>query len=409
MIYVIPDSKLSKLEKQCNRIRNKGANVTFEVGNPVMIQAVNNEDVSTPGHEVKVEGFYKIDDWEFVATIDHTPAGNIIRCINSSLESKIPEKYKTCGPECEHCHRIRNRKDTYLIYNSKTDEFKQVGKSCLREYTKGLDAELCADIASFFAVCEDADYYEDDFVFTGQGRYVSARQFKKHAYGVVKEFGYQKEGVTVDKILASMIGRLDHEVKLATDEELQAITEYADSITDEYGYMRNAKLTWAKEYLEYRDFALIASFINTYFKHLNQLTQQKVNSETTSWVGEVGQKITVEIDSYRMLFSSSTQVAYNTYSYSFTYEIIDKEGHIFIWKASHRIDMLRDEDGDYTMEHIKPTKIKGTIKEHTEFRGKKQTVLTRCKVIEYENLKEELEGVQSARNAMNKLLDDFDE
>ena len=404
MIYEIPDSKLNKLEKQCNRIRNKGAEVTFEIKNPCFIKAINNDKLVVPGHEVNVEGFYRINDWEFIATIEHTPAGNIIRSVIDDMD--IPSKYRTCGPECEHCHRIRDRKDTYLIRNVLTDEYKQVGKTCLREYTNGLDAQVCADLNSFFVDLEDADYFEEDgFSFGRADSAIDAKTFKKHAYGVVKAFGYQKEK-TVEQILASLNGNLESKITLGTDKDLEPITEYANSITDEYGYMANAKVAWQLPYLEPRDFALVASFINTYFKYLSKLAQQKKNSEETEWVGNVGDKITIDVASYRLLFSSSTEVAWHVYSHSYTYEIIDKEGHIFIWKAhNHGIDY--DEE---SMQHRIPLKIKGTVKAHSEYQGKKQTVLTRCKVIESKPLN--TEGIQSngeAMKAMDDLIDYIDE
>ena len=152
--YLIPTSEIENLTKKINSIKNKGADIVFEVGNEVVREY-------TPEHgpkmgikclEVEIEGEYKINDWTFVGTIEHGSSGNIIRSFDTSLEGKIPSKYRTIGQECEHCHKIRDRKDTYLVYNDKTNEFKQVGKTCLMGYTNGLSAEFCARLVDVFCI-----------------------------------------------------------------------------------------------------------------------------------------------------------------------------------------------------------------------------------------------------------------
>ena len=53
-----------------------------------------------------------------------------------------------------------------------------------------------------------------------------------------------------------------------------------------------------------------------------------------------------------------------TWLYSFT----DASGNVFIWKSSRCIEV---KDG---------MKLKGSVKEHREYDGIKQTVMTRCSV-----------------------------
>jgi hypothetical protein len=100
------------------------------------------------GGTPKVEGFH------FLASIEHTPAGNLVKkvpvlsaqmrgLVASGPEDKAREaleaidvtKYRTVDPTCDHCGLIRSRKDTYLVYNDATGEIKQVGRTCLRDYT----------------------------------------------------------------------------------------------------------------------------------------------------------------------------------------------------------------------------------------------------------------------------------
>lgn len=50
------------------------------------------------------------------------------------------------------------------------------------------------------------------------------------------------------------------------------------------------------------------------------------------------------------------------------YKIVDKDGNIFTWKTGNTID----EDAEI---------IVGTVKAHNEYKGVKQTEITRCKIV----------------------------
>ena len=56
------------------------------------------------------------------------------------------------------------------------------------------------------------------------------------------------------------------------------------------------------------------------------------------------------------------------YGVTCLYEFVTDDDNIFIWKTSKYLDKIE-----------KITSITGTVKEHKEFNGIKQTELTRCK------------------------------
>lgn len=118
-------------------------------------------------------------------------------------------------------------------------------------------------------------------------------------------------------------------------------------------------------YCETRDLGIIASLIPTYNraqeKELEKEKAQKASSNS-KWVGEVGERITMTGDC-KCVTSWENQFGV-TYVYKFTTE----EGNIFTWKTGKSLS-----EGALT--------LKGTIKAHNEFRGAKETELTRCKVM----------------------------
>lgn len=99
----------------------------------------------------------------------------------------------------------------------------------------------------------------------------------------------------------------------------------------------------------------------------------------SEYIGAVGQKVSAEVTLINEF--EYTNPYYRTTTY--TYIMKDAEGNVLIWKTTstlmfeyvnekghHRNDVIRKGD---TM------RIEGKVKEHSEYKGTKQTVLTRCK------------------------------
>lgn len=89
----------------------------------------------------------------------------------------------------------------------------------------------------------------------------------------------------------------------------------------------------------------------------------------TEFFGTVGQKVELAL-SLEHRSSYETQWGETT-----IYAFVDEGGRHFIWKTStYSAGMSDVNTGDKVV-------LKGTIKEHNEYKGCKQTVLTRCKVV----------------------------
>ena len=97
----------------------------------------------------------------------------------------------------------------------------------------------------------------------------------------------------------------------------------------------------------------------------------KAHESTSQHVGKVGDKIEVEVT---YIHTASWENAYggwlNHASVTNLHTFKDSQGNVFTWKTSNFIE------ADYGQKMT----IKGTVKEHSEYKGIKQTVLTRCKI-----------------------------
>jgi hypothetical protein len=85
----------------------------------------------------------------------------------------------------------------------------------------------------------------------------------------------------------------------------------------------------------------------------------------SEYLGEVGKRLTLTVTLKKSFSFENNYGYYPTTSYIRNFE--DDAGNVIIWKTT---SFLREGE---------TFKLTGTVKEHSEYRDTKQTVLTRCK------------------------------
>ena len=128
----------------------------------------------------------------------------------------------------------------------------------------------------------------------------------------------------------------------------------------------------------------------------------------SEYVGEIGKRINARVTfareyCYTTTFGWSTQD-----NYIYTFE--DSAGNVYVWKTTALVGMDR-EDADGTIWWDGARKgdtltVRGTVKEHAEYKGVKQTVLSRVKVTEivHATTREELDA-EKQREQIDSLCD----
>lgn len=96
----------------------------------------------------------------------------------------------------------------------------------------------------------------------------------------------------------------------------------------------------------------------------------KAEKAISQYVCEIGQKLNVKCTlDKKAWFEVRSFCGYGTDTMH-VYTFKDVNGNKLVWKTSAYVDVERGE----------PVELTGTVKEHSEYRDEKQTVLTRCKV-----------------------------
>lgn len=105
----------------------------------------------------------------------------------------------------------------------------------------------------------------------------------------------------------------------------------------------------------------------------------KASESVSGYVGEIGQRVEIPV-TLAGTYSFTVKVEWRTET-RWIYTFKDDSGNVFVWKTSSFLDRETErglrpyEEGDRLI-------LRGTVKEHSEYKGIKQTVLTRCKTKE---------------------------
>lgn len=104
--------------------------------------------------------------------------------------------------------------------------------------------------------------------------------------------------------------------------------------------------------------------ITLYIKELREQWEVD-NAPKTEWYGSVNDKVDLKV---KLVRRGNYDTMYGT---TFVYTFEDAQGHQLVWKTGTWLE--QEVDSDVT--------LKGTIKAHSEYKGIKQTELTRCKIL----------------------------
>lgn len=390
--YYIHIDNMGRVESKLKRIQNKCEKYgyTFSYNTyPTIIRKVKNESgqyINTEFVPIEVEGNTKINGYELIAKIEHTENGNIIKKTDNAYDIEIPEEYYTRKPVCEHCGSNRMRKVTYLVLNTETQELKQIGKSCLADYTHGLSAEYVAQYYNLMDVLEEGEVPEK-----GCKPYFETKEILCHALETVRIFGYQKTSEAENEADTTKFKTyilfqwycmksgtnifrniIEHAKSKEYNPESESVKEKADQVlkwiteqNDDNNYIHNLKVVCVSNYIEYKNFGFLVSLIPTHERAVKALEEKKAQQQENNkseHFGEIGKRVSINIVSVKILTGWETQ-----WGYTKIVEFKDTKGNTFIRKTSKYIP-------------DKVNNITGTIKAHNVYKGIKQTELTRCKL-----------------------------
>jgi hypothetical protein len=375
MTYTIHSVLLERFENKLKSFQRKFAKygdgkLVYSVSEPYIYEFDEEQEGSIKdfdGREVidiTVEGEYKINEYEFVAALqfDNESGRNIVNGGN------IPEEFLTrCA--CDHCKTSRARSRTVVL--RKGDEYIQVGNSCVKDYL-GVNIERYASYLSFWRDLEDMEEDNKIMIVSARPAFSVEDVLLETAWRVAKSGYVSKEkawewevDATSSAVWNALHSHMNHEYTDEHSAAVAAVVEFVNNQEEDFGYVSNLKSLINNKYVTNKNFGLLVSAFGYYAAEMRKVEREKAEQVTANskWVGKVGDKLKF-VARPVLIYSMETQ-----WGYSYLYRFV-QDGNELIWKTGTWLDT----DIEY--------EVSGTIKAHNEYRGKKQTELTRCRVKE---------------------------
>lgn len=328
----------------------------------------NTEDLFLP---LDISGALAIsyEGWSFVALIHSLPTGeNIFKSLIDG--DNIPSEYRATGKICEHCKVNRYRKDTYLLYNQNSNNYIQVGSTCIKDFLGDNTPENILNRVHFVS---DLYSFLEQSINSPAGEYEAfyIKKYLKYTSACITKYGWLSKSKAYEaggKPTVSWVYEvLNNQAAIAiTDADsllAESTIEWAESLSDQEvqdsNYLYSIRAIVRSAMVNKITAAFAASIIPAYQKAMAEKSAIHSNH-----VGIINNRMLFELTLKNCV---SYQGGYGTvYKYIFS----DDASNIIFWNAS----------SSQLLSIGKKYIVRGTVKAHTEYKGVKQTQINRCDV-----------------------------
>lgn len=328
---------------------------------------------------VKDDGFYRpcidvelndvdiiLEDWKVVCFIDATtkPA------FYTSIEKDIPKECFEKSPYiCEHCNTNRIRNQTLIVRNIKTNEYKQVGTTCIEDFTRVKNAEQIINYYNNFEkLWRNPDYERRSRAF-----FFNVKECLPAFIWQYKTYGWQPSSAakpsshTMADILNGFLTPIvtpEHE-KIA-EEVINFAKDNLES-SPEGTFKRNCMNALVSDMLDFKNRS-----VSAYIMFGIKMYMESIETYTNDFIeGNIGDKIIIEgvIDNIFLRNGEYGQtfivtINYNNYRVRFFANLSTKlSDKVMELKSGEKI------------------RVSGTIKSHNEYGDKKFTLLNRVTIL----------------------------
>ncbi len=322
----------------------------------------------------------KFQGWELIGRLDFAAVpGACVRMMVPGEE--CPAAFHDVDAHrCDHCGHRRSRADTFLVRHE-DGTIKVVGRTCLADFLGHKSPESIASLCELLGHL-NALGGDDDERFGGRGRCPAddPREVLELAAYSIRTRGWasSKEDEPTKAHVGFLLCPQFHptaeqerraqlaEVTVKDRAMGQAAHAWILQQPTDSDYMHNL-VTACSHAVTPKMLGVVVSGVVAYTRALEREVARRRRAEAekvSQHVGEVKQRLDIEgevtfVRSFDSRFGVTTLV-----------KLADDAGNIFTWFASTAPEVTV---GD-------KVKVRGTVKKHDDYKGVKQTVLTRCKL-----------------------------
>ncbi len=404
-IYKIKPANLKALIDNIKKLNKKAAKLGCQ---PAAIHILGSEMVKAskvmPGgrilkykYEVKLVSVTgdtpKLEGWSLIAKIEYLEDERLILCVPGE---SCPEEFRTRGVECDHCKSDRKRKNVFVLRHE-DGRHVQVGRTCIKDFLGGVSAEQLLSRATWnFNIVEACDDCEGGrnyvreaidiveylnaaaicirrlgWISRGACRFTEDSSTSNDAWNLVKpNIRTDDDQASYDMwVEKNNLIHQERDEQMAADALAWAVMLPVAGCPD---YLYNLGVACRAGYVTLKTMGLVASTVSAYMRHLDlaelsQKLKRDYTRESREWIGEIKErryfpKLTVKSMGYiEGQYGTTTLVTFD-----------DEMGNIIKWFASVNLDNINRDD---------VVDIKATVKKYDEYKGVKQTLITRAKIL----------------------------
>jgi hypothetical protein len=340
----------------------------------------------------------KLAGWEFLGKIEVVRdeegkvIGNLLRLVPDAV---APSEYRNIRPWCDHCNVDRRWAETFIIKHE-SGQHKQVGRRCLSDFLGGVSPEQVAAHAEYLLNIDGlmGDSEESEWGNGGRGKdQFDVETILELAACHIRKDGWVSRANADARMIPSTSNDVINNLTATTKEAQKQWEDYnvedqdkktaADTMewlaavspdeTNEYRY--SLGLLGRAGIVNSRQVGLLCSAISAMLRDRDQEIQRRLRAEgyaMSGFVGEVKKRTT-----FANLTVENIRHIEGNFGTTTLYTFVDSNRNLIKWFASNTlVANYRDaEVGDVVT-------IKATVKAHEEYKGIKQTLITRAAVIE---------------------------
>jgi hypothetical protein len=397
-VYRIPAENLPVLTRQIDTLARRAEKLELA---PVSMTevAIDYEERGTPAcvyeyRLVQITGpAPRLGGWIFVAVLEHDQdsegkAQAIIHRVPRLTDEMTHEPdlsaYRHVGPYCDHCQVSRRRNDTYVVQHD-DETLRQVGSSCLRDFTGHESPEVYARFAErlvdMIAVAEEQEESDgsnvpwlvrtDDYL-AFVARSIRTEGWKPRSRA---EYGEATADLAHKGLQAAMRATISERRDIPEIEDIElanrTLAWVRDELvpTDDSDYEHNLKIACDGDYISKRRMGLAASSITAYQRHYER-AQREGAAQDAGHLAQPDDCVVVVVTVTEARGCSSA------YGPATIIKMVDTEGHRLTWFAS------QDNKNAAKLRARGKCPLRVTVKQHKEFKGIPETIVTRCQVMD---------------------------
>jgi hypothetical protein len=317
--------------------------------------------------------------WTFIATLDwDANAGLIVRTAPGAGDDAVDRSSLVEG-RCDQCGSKRQRKNTYLVRNDETGEQKQIGSTCIKDFLGW------STLPAFISELGVGDELEGAGLYTRAENEYETETVLAIAWAAVTTFGFVRSadpGATsgiVRTVLAPSMHKADRALcaelaPVITEAAAKAAELRAFLLSDKFDgandYVINLKAIAGAAYCSSKNIGFLTSAPQAWARAQEKTLIRKAQQaeEKSQHFGEVGKRLNLTLTVEAIRYTE------NDWGLKTIYKLRTADGNIATWFTSSGHPLGQDVGTQFT--------VKATIKDHGDFNGIAETVLTRVAVQE---------------------------